>query len=392
MSRFPRFFSVLQQRPRHLLDHSLSQGRRYLMAASIESARAKIAEDIKIDIFTATQVADNAKALKEISRSFIFPTAEMYAYAIRASLGDDVYYEPSTKALEAHMAKITGKEAALFVPSGTMSNQLALRTHLKQPPYSVLCDHRAHIARSSSHSGRCPGTHRFRAPTQVVELENTLNGTIIPQEDVIVISDYVHSKGLIMHLDGARIWDVVAQTATPLHELCAPFDSVRLSDSCLVGPKEFITKARWFRKLFGGGMRQIGVLSASAAYALSHNFQLLPAVHALAKRLETGLEEIGVEITSAAETCMVFFDPSPIGVTYAELVDRASKLPEPIKLGGSRLVIHIQTSPAAVEDFLTLVRQLADEKKQAGFVPPERKASPNGRPYSSIYVRSGVKA
>lgn len=69
----------------------------------------------------------------------------MYLYASFASLGDDVYHEPATAALEAHMAKLTGKEAALFLPSGTMSNQIALRSHLKQPPYSVLCDHRAHI-------------------------------------------------------------------------------------------------------------------------------------------------------------------------------------------------------------------------------------------------------
>lgn len=80
-----------------------------------------------------------------VNHSRSVPTKEMYQYASLASLGDDVYHEPSTIALEAHMAKITGKEAALFVPSGTMSNQLALRTHLKQPPYSVLCDHRAHI-------------------------------------------------------------------------------------------------------------------------------------------------------------------------------------------------------------------------------------------------------
>ena len=83
----------------------------------------------------------------------------MYLYAVRASVGDDVYHEPCTKALEAHMAKITGKEAALFVPSGTMSNQLALRTHLKQPPYAVLCDHRAHIVRCvelTDVTTRCP--------------------------------------------------------------------------------------------------------------------------------------------------------------------------------------------------------------------------------------------
>lgn len=80
------------------------------------------------------------------------PTPEMYVYALKASLGDDVYHEPSTLALEAHIARLTGKEAGLFVPSGTMSNQLGLRTHLKQPPYSVLCDHRAHVHRYMSTS------------------------------------------------------------------------------------------------------------------------------------------------------------------------------------------------------------------------------------------------
>jgi len=75
------------------------------------------------------------------------PTKEMYAYALQATLGDDVYFEPTVRSLEVHVAKITGKEAALFVPSGTMSNQVALRTHLVQPPHSVLCDYRAHINR-----------------------------------------------------------------------------------------------------------------------------------------------------------------------------------------------------------------------------------------------------
>lgn len=82
--------------------------------------------------------------------SWLVPTPEMYVYAAKASVGDDVYHEPCTKALEAHIAKITGKEAGMFVPSGTMSNQIALRTHLQQPPYSVLCDHRSHIVRYSS--------------------------------------------------------------------------------------------------------------------------------------------------------------------------------------------------------------------------------------------------
>lgn len=135
-----------------------------------------------------------------------------------------------------------------------------------------------------------------------------------------------------MHLDGARIWHVAAETGTSIKTLCDPFDSVSLClskglgaytlsihpynfsssrfsgapiGSCLVGTKDFIGRARWFRKLFGGGMRQTGALAASAAYALTHHFPLLPRVHALARRLESGLKELGVRITSGAETCMV---------------------------------------------------------------------------------------
>lgn len=398
------------------------------MPVNGDSKLDKVIDQVKVDIFTQTQEEDNEKWLRSVSRSFISdtitaPTKEMYQYAVRASLGDDVYDEPCTKVLEAHMAKLTGKEAALFIPSGTMSNQLALRTHLKQPPYSVLCDHRAHIARyeaggTAFHSGAqldyaipanghhitledvkehvVLGEDVHSCPTAVIELENTLNGTIIPQEDVIAISEFAHSNGIKMHLDGARIWHVAAATATPMKELCDPFDSVSLCfskglgapiGSCLVGTKEFITRARWFRKLFGGGMRQTGFMAASAAYALTHHFPLLPAVHARAQRLQDGLKEIGVKITSGAETCMVFFDPSPIGVSYAELVDRASKLPSPIKLGGSRLVVHIQTSDETVDDFLALVRQLAQEKKDSGFVYSEQSAKANGSAKQSIYVK-----
>ncbi len=167
----------------------------------------------------------------------------------------------------------------------------------------------------------------------MISLENTLNGTIFPQDEIVRISDYAHRNGVKMHLDGARIWHVAAETGKPLTELLAPFDSVSLCfskglgqsashgtfasaysylliagapiGSCLVGPKEYIKKARWFRKMFGGGMRQTGFMAASAAYALTHNFPRLPAVHELTRKLEAGLVEIGVEITSSAETCMV---------------------------------------------------------------------------------------
>ena len=84
----------------------------------------------------------------------------------------------------------------------------------------------------------------------------------------------------------------------------------------------------------------------------------------------------------------VFFDPTPLGISYVEIVTRAAELPSPIKLGGSRLVVHIQTSPQAVDDLLALIRQLADEKKQNGYVPPEEEVDTNGAPFSNIYVRA----
>ncbi|KAJ7102156.1 pyridoxal phosphate-dependent transferase [Mycena belliarum] len=396
------------------------------MAASF----ATIAEQIKLDILSKTHVQDNDAKRKEIARTFIsdtitVPTKEMYEYATLSTLGDDVYFEPSTKALETHMAQLTGKEAALFVPSGTASNQIALRCHLLQPPYTVMCDHRAHIHKyeaggAAFHSGAAvtpvvpsnghhltvddvrrnmimgPDVHE--APTEVVALENTLNGTIIPQEEIVAISQFVHSLGRKMHLDGARLWHVAAETEMPIKELCDPFDSVSLCfskglgapiGSCLVGSNAYITKARRIRKLFGGGMRQTGILAASAAYALTYNFPLLPKVHQMARTLEAGLEEIGVKITSKAETCMIFYDPSTVGVTYEEIADRASDLPEPLILGGSRLVVHIQTSESAVADFLSLVRKLAEEKKAAGFVKPGPNA--NGTTYKDIYVRRAPK-
>ncbi|KAI0336045.1 hypothetical protein GY45DRAFT_1350333 [Cubamyces sp. BRFM 1775] len=400
------------------------------MAANMDAVRAQIAEEVKVDLTALLEPDDNMRGFQEVSRSFISdtitaPTPDMYAYAAKASIGDAVYHEPTTLAFEAHIAKITGKEDALFLPSGTMSNQIALRTHLKQPPYAVLCDHRSHIVRyeaggTAFHSGAHSqmvvpsnghhltvadieenivlGTDLHSSPTEVISLENTLNGSIFPQDEVIRISEYAHSVGVKMHLDGARIWHVAAETGISVKDLCAPFDSVSLClskglgapiGSCLVGTKEFIAKARWFRKLFGGGMRQTGFMTAAAAYALTHNFPRLPAVHALTRKLEAGLREIGVDIIGPVETCMVFFDPSPVGVTYAEIIERARALPEPIKLGGSRLVVHIQTSPKAVEDLLSVIRQLAEEKKAAGFVKPEAPLT-NGRSYKNMYVK--VKA
>ncbi|KAI0307578.1 pyridoxal phosphate-dependent transferase [Multifurca ochricompacta] len=396
------------------------------MTGDLGKAWDRVTDPAKLDIIATTQAKDNERCRLEVSRSFIsdtltVPSKEMCDYAVQASLGDDVYHEPNTAALEAHMARLFGKEAALFVPSGTMSNQLAMRTHLKQPPYSVLCDHRAHVYACEAggvafHSGAqvipvIPSNRHHLtlddiqkfivldedihfALTQVIELENTLHGSIFPQDEIIRISEFARKRGIKMHLDGARIWHVAVETGTPLDVLCEPFDSISACfskglgapvGSCLMGSKEFIARARWFRKTFGGGMRQTGFFAASVAYALTHNFPKLAAVHQLTRRLERGLLELGVEITGSVETCMVFYNPSPIGTNYTEIAERAEQLPSPLLLGGSRLVVHIQTSEQAIDDFLNVLRSLAEEKKAAGFVRPAGKVDDGS--YKDIYVR-----
>lgn len=153
-------------------------------------------------------------------------------------------------------------------------------------------------------------------------------------------------------------------------------------------------------------MRQTGYLVGCAAYALNHNLPLLLRVHALAKRMQRGLEDIGVGILSPAETCIVsaldeplpkrylttghrqlFYDPSTIGVEYWEIVEGAAALEKPIKINGSRIVMHIQTSPEAVEDFLDLMRMLKEEKAKAGWTPeqaPPRKQNP----FREVYIKA----
>ncbi|KAH9996572.1 threonine aldolase [Russula vinacea] len=365
-----------------------------------------VTDPAKLDIIAATQAEENewrrvgCLDVLPVPDTVTVPSKEMYDYASQASLGDDVFYdEPNTATLEAHMARLFGKEAALFVASGTMSNQLATRTHLKQPPYSIVCDHRAHIYVCEAgglafHTGAqvipvipSNGRHLTLEDIQnfivldedihLIELENTLNGSIFPQDEIIRISEYARKRGIKLHLDGARIWHVAIETGMPLDVLSEPFDSISACfskglgapiGSCLMGSKEFIARARRFRKGFGGGMRQTGFLAACAAFALTHNFSKLSAVHDLARKLERELLELGVEITVSAETCMVFYDPSSIGTNYAEVAERARKLPKPLSLLGSRLVVHIQTSQEAIDDFLGVVRNLAEEKKAAGFV------------------------
>jgi len=360
----------------------------YQEPKSNEEKRALIARDLRSDTMTA-------------------PTDEMFEFMKNASVGDDVYGEDAvTNAFQEKIAQLTGKEAAAFCVSGTMTNQLAIRTWLTQPPHSVLCDSRAHIHNYEAggiafHSQAttipvkpkndhtltledvqesivlCDDIHF--APTKLVCLENTIRGLVHPLEEMRRIRDFCHKNGVITHCDGARIWEAAAKTGHSIAELCEPFDSVSLClskglgapiGSVLVGPREFIKKVRWFRKMFGGGIRQCGSIVAAADYCVTYNFPRLAETHRLARHLADRLVQLGVRIAFPVETNHVFIDPSPIGIEIDELCSRALEELQ-IRLSGARLIVHIQVSPEAVDELVGLVGRMKEASSGTGSASEE---------------------
>ena len=247
------------------------------------------------------------------------PTAAMREVLARAEVGDDVFGEdPSALALEAEIARVTGKEAALFVSTGTMGNQLAIACQTR-PGDEVLVGDGAHPVWYECGAGAVLSGVQFAVcgtgglytademeaqvkPAGVwtpratlVCVENTHNragGRIFPQKDVLEIAARARKRDLAMHLDGARIWNVSAATGLSVAELCAPFTTASVcfskglgapAGSALAGPRPLIERARWFRKMWGGGMRQVGVLAAAALHALTHHRARLVEDHANAR-------------------------------------------------------------------------------------------------------------
>ncbi len=233
-----------------------------------------------------------------------------------ADVGDDVIdIDPTTRRLEQLTADRLGKEAALFMPSGTMTNQVGIRLHC-QPGDEFLCEHEAHVylyeqgafaqlSQLVAHTIpgdfgildveqlrpciRMENDHSVR--TRLVCLENTHNrgsGRIFPLEKITAICDWAHENDLRTHLDGARLWNAAVATGIPESEWSSGFDSVSVCfskglgapvGSCLAGDAEFIRRARRARKLFGGGMRQSGILAAAALYAIEHQYDRLCEDH-----------------------------------------------------------------------------------------------------------------
>jgi threonine aldolase len=244
------------------------------------------------------------------------PTPAMRAAMLAAEVGDDVFREdPTVIRLEETVAELLGKEAALYVPSGTMSNQIAVKVHT-QPGDEVLCEATCHIYHSeaggpavlsgvmcrtfpgeygildvSQLDGKVRPDDEHYVRTRLVCLENTHNrggGRVFPLEKVRAIGEWAHGQGLRMHLDGARLWNAVVASGVSAAEWARHFDSVSVCfskglgapiGSALVSTRDFIAQARRVRKLFGGGMRQAGLVAAGALYALEHHRDRLADDH-----------------------------------------------------------------------------------------------------------------
>jgi threonine aldolase len=336
------------------------------------------------------------------------PTVSMLHAIQNTTLLDDVFLEdPTTTFLEAHCAQLSGHEAALLVMSGTMGNQVSLRSHLLQPPHSVLCDQRGHVVNyeaggvsSLSQAMLIPVTpsnnHHLTlediqksciissdvhaCPTRVISLENTLNGMVMPLSEIQRISSFARANNIKMHLDGARIWEAVAADAGTLPDFCREFDSVSLCfskglgapiGSIIVGNTSFITHCRRIRKSIGGGTRQAGVISAAARVAVDENFGTGPTgeggrlreSHARARKIEEIWVKKGGRLAHPVETNMVWLDIVDCGVSADEMAALAEA--EGIKGRGGRLVIHYQISEEAINRLERVMDRMLAKKREA---------------------------
>ena len=329
------------------------------------------------------------------------PSPEMRLAMANAEVNDDVIdVDPSCDRLQKLTAEILGKEAAIYMPSGTMTNQVGVRIHCK-PGDEFLCEAGCHIynyeqgafaqlsgvvARTVEgkagvlHVDQLRGLIRpendHLVRTRLVCLENTHNragGKITPLESVAAISTWARESGLRMHLDGARLWNAAAATGIAEDQWARHFDTVSVCfskglgapvGSALAGPKELIQEARRHRKLFGGAARQIGIIAAGALYALQHNRQRLNVDHANAQLLADAVRELeGLSLLYGnVESNIVIFRVEPTLGSAAELVaELKSQGVLCLAIGPQqvRLVTHLDVTEAQCRQAAKILRETA---------------------------------
>lgn len=328
------------------------------------------------------------------------PTEGMRKAMADAELGDDMLGEdPTVNRLEERVADLLGKQAAMFVPSGTMSNQIALRLHLR-PGDEVICEATSHIylyegggpavlsgamcqtvptkrgiLDASDLVGRVRPNNIHCPRTRLVSLENTHNrgnGSVLPLANVKRIAEWARSNSLALHLDGARLWNAVVKSGVSFRDWAGPFDSVSLCfskgmgcpiGSILVGSKEFITEGRRVRKVLGGAMRQAGVLAAAALYALDHHLDRLAEDHENAQLIAKALQESSAFNfdASLAETNILWI-PLAKGAGPSSAIAKAFAA-EGVVVGTYgddmiRMCTHLDVTRADAERVVAAVRRL----------------------------------
>ncbi len=334
------------------------------------------------------------------------PTAAMREAIASAVVGDAVIdVDPTVERLENITAELLGKEAAVFMPSGSMTNQIAVRVHCDRSS-EFLCEADCHIyhyeqgafAQLSglvAHTvagddgvltvdhlrGMIRPENEHMVRTQLVCLENTHNrwgGRIQPQDEVEHICQWAKENGLACHLDGARLWNASIATGISERELAEPFDSVSVCfskglgapvGSILAGTAKFITEARRARKLFGGGMRQAGVLAAGAVHALDHHRERLADDHAHAQRLGdacsacSSLEIRGGRIDTNIVICEV--DPDwGDGESLASQLESQGVRCFAIGKQAIRLVTHLDVDSAQIDRACEIIKSVASKSVQ----------------------------
>ena len=318
------------------------------------------------------------------------PSAGMRAAMNAAEVGDDVFGDdPTVNLLEQKMAGLLKKEAALFVPSGTMSNLLALMSHCGRGD-EFIAGQKAHLyvneaggaavlgsiqPQPISHQpdgtmaledieGAIKPDDSHYARTRVIALENTFGGRVLPMDYMLAVADIAKRRGLGLHLDGARAFNASAKLGVDIAAFTAPFDTVSIClskglgapvGSVLVGRQDLIDTARRHRKMLGGGLRQSGILAAAGLYALEHNVARLADDHRRAKRLAEGLGRHSALKVSVPDTNILWVDADS---SIAERFDAymAEKGIGVIgRYGQQRWVTHLDVTDEDVEGALALV-------------------------------------
>ena len=328
------------------------------------------------------------------------PSQAMRDAMARAEVGDDVYGDdPTVNSLEERVAAIFGHEAGLFSPTGSLANQLAIRTLVK-PGEELLVETRSHIVRAElgaaatfsgittrtwpSHDGLLRAedpleiAHENAGPylvsTKAIAVENTHNfggGTVQPIEEIAKLSSAAHARGIAMHLDGARIWNAHIASGVSFAEYGKHFDTISVClskglgapiGSVMLSTKERVAEARIWRKRYGAGMRQVGIIAAAAIYALDNNIARLADDHARAKKIAVALAAVDASLVNPAKvvTNIVGLELSTIGISAADLTARCKESGLWISALGphyARLVTHLDFDDAQCDEAISILQR-----------------------------------